>query len=173
MKRRRKKVLRKHVGTPPPQSYMQPLERELLYGHKGHHRVEPLVPRPLAAPDWTSNRKLAQRQPSYPVKVKSLSHVRLLATPWTAAYQAPPSMGFSRQKYWSGVPLPSPTTQARCKNTSWCKPIYSCRIVVGSLKREEKLTMGAETTIIMEREARRAIMHMYKPEGYKGKEAMS
>ena len=36
------------------------------------------------------------------VKVKSLSHVRLLATPWTAAYQAPPSMGFSRQEYWSG-----------------------------------------------------------------------
>ena len=40
------------------------------------------------------------------VKVKSFSRVRLLATPWTAAYQAPPSMGFSRQKYWSGVPLP-------------------------------------------------------------------
>ena len=42
------------------------------------------------------------------VKVKSLSRVRLSATPWTAAYQAPPSMGFSRQEYWSGVPLPSP-----------------------------------------------------------------
>ena len=42
------------------------------------------------------------------VKVKSLSHIRLLATPWTIAYQAPPSMGFSRQEYWSGVPLPSP-----------------------------------------------------------------
>ena len=41
------------------------------------------------------------------VKVKSLSHVRLLATPRTAAYQAPPSMGFSRQEYWSGVPVPS------------------------------------------------------------------
>ena len=41
-------------------------------------------------------------------KVKSLSCVRLLATPWTAAYQAPPSMGFSREAYWSGVPLPSP-----------------------------------------------------------------
>ena len=39
------------------------------------------------------------------VKVKSLSRVRLLATPWTAAYQAPQSMGFSRQEYWSGVPL--------------------------------------------------------------------
>ena len=42
------------------------------------------------------------------VKVKSISRVRLLATPWTAAYQAPPSMGFSSQEYWSGVPLPSP-----------------------------------------------------------------
>ena len=41
------------------------------------------------------------------VKVKSLSHVRLLVTPWTSAYQAPPSMGFSRQEYWSGVSLPS------------------------------------------------------------------
>ena len=42
------------------------------------------------------------------VKVKLLSRVRLFATPWTAAYQALPSMGFSRQEYWSGVPLPSP-----------------------------------------------------------------
>ena len=41
------------------------------------------------------------------VKVKLISHVRLLETPWTAAYQAPPSMGFSRQEYWSGLPLPS------------------------------------------------------------------
>ena len=44
------------------------------------------------------------------VKVKSLSRVRLLATPWTAAHQALPSMRFSRQEYWSGVPLPSPYT---------------------------------------------------------------
>ena len=42
------------------------------------------------------------------VKVKSLSHIRLFATPRTAAYQAPLSMGFSKQEYWSGVPLPSP-----------------------------------------------------------------
>ena len=41
------------------------------------------------------------------VKVKALSHVRLSAIPWTAAHQAPPSMGFSRREYWSGVPLPS------------------------------------------------------------------
>ena len=42
------------------------------------------------------------------LKVKSISRVWLLATPWTVAHQAPPSMGFSRQEYWSGVPLPSP-----------------------------------------------------------------
>ena len=49
------------------------------------------------------------------VKVKSLSRVWLFATPWTAAYQAPRSMGFSRQEYWSGVPSPSPffTTTAK------------------------------------------------------------
>ena len=40
--------------------------------------------------------------------MKLLSHVQLLATPWTVAYEAPPSMGFPRQEYWSGVPLPSP-----------------------------------------------------------------
>ena len=42
------------------------------------------------------------------VKVKSLSRVRLFATPWTVAYQASPFMGFSRQEYWSGLPFPSP-----------------------------------------------------------------
>ena len=47
---------------------------------------------------------------SVKVKVKSLSRVRLLVTPRTTAYQAPPSTGFSRQEYWSGVPLPSPIT---------------------------------------------------------------
>ena len=47
------------------------------------------------------------------VKEKSLSRVWLLATPWTAAHQAPPSMGLSRQEYWSGVPLPSPRKDYR------------------------------------------------------------
>ena len=42
------------------------------------------------------------------VKVKSLSHIWLLATPWTVAYQVPPSIGFSRQESWSGLPFPSP-----------------------------------------------------------------
>ena len=48
------------------------------------------------------------------VKVKSLSHVRLFSTPWTAAHQAPPSLGFSRQEYWSGVPVPSPLSALIC-----------------------------------------------------------
>ena len=53
------------------------------------------------------------------LKVKSLSRVQLLATPWTAAYQAPPSMGFSRQEYWSGVPLLSPMTNLDSILKSW------------------------------------------------------
>ena len=65
------------------------------------------------------------------VKVRSPSHVRLLVTPWTAAYQAPPSMGFSRQEYWSGLPLPSPNVRTETEtikfrgkhrqNTRWHK----------------------------------------------------
>ena len=56
------------------------------------------------------------------VKVKSLSRTRLPATPWTAAYQAPPSMGFSRQEYWSGVPLPSPQTSWQRHNSDEAPP---------------------------------------------------
>ena len=52
------------------------------------------------------------------VKMKSLSRIRLLATPWTSVYQAPPSMGFSRQEYWSGVPLPSPKPTIRSDQIS-------------------------------------------------------
>ena len=60
------------------------------------------------------------------VKVKSLSRVWLLATPWTAAYQAPPSMGFSRQQYWSGVPFPSPKNRIKCGQTKW---LGSCTVL--------------------------------------------
>ena len=56
------------------------------------------------------------------VIVKSLSRVRLLATPWTAAFQAPPSMGFSRQEYWSGVPLPSPPMDLTLLNSCCSSP---------------------------------------------------
>ena len=59
------------------------------------------------------------------VKVKSLNRVRLFATPWTAAYQAPPSMGFSRQEYWSGMPSPSPWKQPRCPSIDeWIKKLW-------------------------------------------------
>jgi len=57
---------------------------------------------------WPEGTALFQNVPHLKVKVKSLSRVRLFETPWTAAYQAPPSMGFSRQEYWSGLPFPSP-----------------------------------------------------------------
>ena len=57
------------------------------------------------------------------VKVKSLSRVRLLATQWTVAHQAPPSMGVSRQEYWSGVPGPSPEQHIYMYN--WFILLYS------------------------------------------------
>ena len=63
------------------------------------------------------------------VKVKSLSRVRLLATPWTAAHQAPPSMGFSRQEYWSGVPLPSPLHTLESTNLSYIVLTNGCTCV--------------------------------------------
>ena len=56
------------------------------------------------------------------VKMKSLSRVQLPETPWTAAHQAPPPTGFSRQEYWSGVPLPSPMKYL--DNTNWCTFLY-------------------------------------------------
>ena len=59
------------------------------------------------------------------VKVKPPSHVGLLATPWTAAHQAPPSMGFSRQEYWSGVSLPSPTQLSNLRQNYYCNEMES------------------------------------------------
>ena len=69
---------------------------------------ETLLYRPLSPPQssprkWSSSPKVVTA-----CKVKSLSRVQLLATPWTVAHQAPPSMGFSRQEYWSGLPFPAP-----------------------------------------------------------------
>ena len=58
------------------------------------------------------------------VKVKSFSCVQLFATPWTVAYQAPPSMGVSRQEYWSGVPFPSPNICTQLCPTL-CSPVES------------------------------------------------
>ena len=69
------------------------------------------------------------------VKVKSLSHVRLLATPWTAAHQALPSMGFSRQEYWSGVPLPS-LMYTICATKSFYPSPYSWPLTIIPHKNE-------------------------------------
>ena len=60
------------------------------------------------------------------VKVKLLSRVQLVETPWTAAYQAPPSMGFSKQEYWSGVPLPSPQKNL---NTKYSSKVSECHVL--------------------------------------------
>ena len=69
--------------------------------------------------------------------MKSLSRVRLLETPWTAAYQAPPPMGFSRQEYWSGVPLPSQLDGTSGKETP-CQ-CRRCETQVQSLSEEDPL----------------------------------
>ena len=57
------------------------------------------------------------------VKGKLLSHVWFLATPWTVAYQAPPSMGFSRQEYWSGLPFLSPMHES--EKWKWSRSVMS------------------------------------------------
>ena len=73
------------------------------------------------------------------VKVKSLSHVRLCATAWTVARQAPPSMGFSRQEYWSGVPLPSPIgdLESRQGRGQIGRATISNRVVINDLTEME------------------------------------
>ena len=66
--------------------------------------------------------------------MKSLSHVRPPVTSWTAAYQAPPSMGFSRQEYWSGLPLPSPLSSERTQVTNDGQDVEKgnpCTLLVG------------------------------------------
>ena len=60
--------------------------------------------------EWVAFPSLMHESEKWKVKVNSLSRIRILATPWTAAHQAPPSMGLFRQEYWSGMPLPSPTS---------------------------------------------------------------
>ena len=58
------------------------------------------------------------------LKVKSLSRVRLLATPWTAAHQAPPSLGFPRQEHWSGLPFPSPMHETESEVVQSCPTLH-------------------------------------------------
>ena len=67
-------------------------------------------------------------------KVKSLSRVQLFATPWTVAYQALPSMGFSRQECWSGLPFPS----SRSRNQTWVSCIVGRRFTIWATREAKK-----------------------------------
>ena len=82
----------------------------LLPIHSICNSLHLLIPNSQSIPPLThpSNQFLVDYGPKcVKVKVKPLSCIQLFATPWTVAYQAPPSMGFSRQEYWSGLPFPS------------------------------------------------------------------
>ena len=85
-----------------------------------HGRQPTRLPRPWDSPGKNTGVGCHVLLPR--VKVKLLSRVRFFAIPWTAAYQAPPSMGFSKQEYWSGVPLPSPKScldgLKRCRDSA-------------------------------------------------------
>ena len=83
--------------------------------------IAPLGP-PVPAQPWLRVTPLISNAWKWKVKVKSLSRVQLFATPWAAVHQAPPSMRFSRQEYWSGVPLPSPTFVVKIGQISHCFP---------------------------------------------------
>ena len=90
------------------------------------------------------------------VKVKSLSCVWLLATPWTAAYQGPPSMGFSRQEYWNGVPLPSPQDLLRGDKKETILFPRLCKWKVGSWDDFEGIHACSQTVI----QGRRLFLHL-------------
>ena len=81
------------------------------------------------------------------VKVKSLNRVRPSATPWTAAHQASPFMGFSRQEYWSGVPLPSPSHSPL--QTSKIHILYSVNTIQESMDAHNSATLcGFEESLV-------------------------
>ena len=99
-------------GSDTRQTSIYLLSRSVVSDSVRPHRRQPTrLPRPWDSPgkklEWVAIS--FSNAWKWKVKVKALSCVRLLVIPWTAAYQAPPSMRFARQEYWSGVPLPSPT----------------------------------------------------------------
>ena len=69
---------------------------------------DPISEIKLGSPTFQADALTSEPPGNHKMKVKSLSCVRLFATPWMVAYKAPQSMGFSRQEYWSGLPFPSP-----------------------------------------------------------------
>ena len=77
-------------------------------GKTGHHRMRNQTSTCLHREKLMYRTDKCVLAPYKGLLLSRFSHVRLLATPWTAAHRAPPPMGFSRQEYWSGLPLPSP-----------------------------------------------------------------
>ena len=85
------------------------------------HRQQPTrLPHPWDSPGTNTGVGCHFLLQCMKVKVKSLSRVRLLATPWTAAHQAPLSLGFSMQEYWSGLPFPSPVHESESEGAQLC-----------------------------------------------------
>ena len=112
------------------------------------HRQQPTrLPRPWDSPG--KNTGVGCRFLLQCVKVKSLSCAQLLVTPWTAGYQAPPSMGFSRQEYWSGVPLPSPQLELvglKQKYGSWPQAWKKYKIWDGNYSYSMNYTLSFNTS---------------------------
>ena len=81
---------------------------------------------------------------SLQVKVKSLSRVWLFATPWTVVYQAPPSMGFSRQEYWSGLPFPSPGDLPDPGIEPWCSLVAQMAKSLPAMEKTQVWSLGRE-----------------------------
>jgi len=91
--------------------------------HRHGWLVIELILQPLSSLRWQNMCGYGER------KVKSLSRVQFFATPWTVAYQAPLSMGFSRQGYWSGLPFPSPVGMGKGTEISnLLTPLATCPI---------------------------------------------
>ena len=100
-----------------------------------HRRQPTRLPHPWDSPGKNTGGGCHFLLQCMKVKVKSFSRVWLIVTPWTAAYQAPPSMGFSRQEYWSGLSLPSPLGSVRVM----LGPNKTCKEAGTSLRRIMRL----------------------------------
>ena len=111
-----------------------------------HRRQPTRLPRPWGSPGKNTGVGCHLLLQCMKVKVKSLSRVWLFMTPWTAAHQAPPSMGFSRQEHWSGVPLPSPVLGAKSANYS--KGLYRISAVCNNILKMWKSSLGIRKELL-------------------------